>query len=106
MSMRRWSSISILSRITSTYRNASNGRGMELRFEDVGHSYGKLQALDGISLTVAAGETLALIGPSGCGKSTLLSIAGGLLRPSRGGVGVTGTAPSGCLNTFTYVFQD
>jgi thiol reductant ABC exporter CydD subunit len=45
-------------------------------------------ALADLSLTVTAGETLALVGPSGCGKSTLLSALLGLLRPERGSIRV------------------
>jgi thiol reductant ABC exporter CydD subunit len=43
-------------------------------------------ALADVSLTVSAGETLALVGPSGCGKSTLISVLLGLLRPERGSI--------------------
>jgi NitT/TauT family transport system ATP-binding protein len=42
--------------------------------------------LDGISITVADGELLALIGPSGCGKSTVLNILAGLIEPTAGSV--------------------
>ncbi len=47
-------------------------------------------ALEDVSLTVRAGETLALVGPSGCGKSTLLGVLLGLLRPERGSIRVGG----------------
>lgn len=79
---------------------------MELIAEGVGHSYGPLAALDGIDVTVRAGEILAVIGPSGCGKSTLLGILGGILRPTQGRVLLRGAPPQGSLNPFTYVFQD
>jgi ABC-type lipoprotein export system ATPase subunit len=52
-----------------------------------------VRALDGCTLSVAAGEFVALRGPSGCGTTTLLLAAGGLLRPSSGSVRVGGEAP-------------
>lgn len=51
----------------------------------------RIAVLDGASLTVAAGEMVALKGPSGSGKSTLLLIAGALDRPDDGAVTVAGT---------------
>lgn len=51
--------------------------------------------LDGVSLDVPAGRTLALLGPSGCGKTTLLRSIAGLERPSEGTVSIAGELLSG-----------
>jgi putative ABC transport system ATP-binding protein len=50
-----------------------------------------MQALRGVSLSVAAGELVAVMGPSGSGKTTLLTLAGGLDTADRGRVLVDGT---------------
>ncbi|MGF1642053.1 MAG: ABC transporter ATP-binding protein [Thiotrichales bacterium] len=50
----------------------------------VSHRFGLTEVLQGVSLMVAHGETVALVGPSGCGKTTLLNLCGGLLRASDG----------------------
>ena len=54
---------------------------------------GPVTALDQVSLTLDAGEFLAIKGPSGCGKSTLLLTVGGLLRPDSGTLKFAGTEP-------------
>lgn len=79
---------------------------MQLELDGITHRFADLAVLDDINLTIQSGEVVALIGPSGCGKSTLLSIIGGLLQPSHGAVYQIGSAPDGCLNPLTYVFQD
>jgi thiamine transport system ATP-binding protein len=61
-----------------------------LAVEDVSVAFGATLALDGVSLAVAAGETLAVLGPSGSGKSTLLRAIAGLTPPDRGRIELAG----------------
>jgi ABC-2 type transport system ATP-binding protein len=61
---------------------------------DVRKSYGSIQALKGVSLTVEEGELVGLLGPNGAGKSTLVKIACGLVRPTGGSARIAG-APAG-----------
>ncbi len=56
--------------------------------------YGSIEAVRGIDLEVATGETVALLGPNGAGKSTTIDMILGLLRPDGGAVSVFGGAPS------------
>ena len=55
-----------------------------LRVEDVVKTYGTRRALDHVSLTVAAGEFVALLGANGAGKSTLMQLLTGLFTPDEG----------------------
>ena len=68
-----------------------------LQIEGLSKSYpgpqGTINAVEDVSLTVGAGEFVAVQGPSGCGKTTLLLAAGALLRPTRGRVLVNGEDP-------------
>ncbi|MER7000929.1 ABC transporter ATP-binding protein [Streptomyces sp. NPDC000410] len=57
--------------------------------------YGHATALDGVSLTVAPGEAVAVVGPNGAGKSTLLRTVSGLVRPSTGSVSLSGRVITG-----------
>lgn len=54
---------------------------------------GQVLAVDGLSLSLDAGDFVAVQGPSGCGKSTLLLLAGGLLAPESGNVQIAGEDP-------------
>jgi ABC-2 type transport system ATP-binding protein len=63
------------------------------RAEAVSKRYGDVVALDGLSLTVEAGETVALLGANGAGKTTLISLLLGLRTPDAGRVRVLGRDP-------------
>lgn len=70
----------------------------KLVLDEVSKTYGtgeqQVTALDHISLSVRAGEFVAIVGPSGSGKTTLLAIAGALLHPTSGAVVLNGTSVS------------
>ncbi len=68
-----------------------------LCFEDLFYAYegGRRPALNGLSFTVAPGETVALVGPSGGGKSTVFYLLLGFARPDRGRITVGGLPLSG-----------
>ncbi|NUS11614.1 MAG: ABC transporter ATP-binding protein [Streptomyces sp.] len=64
--------------------------GTVVRLTDVRKDFGDYSALDGVSLEIRAGESVAVMGPSGSGKTTLLNMVSGLDRPSAGSVVVGG----------------
>ncbi len=61
-----------------------------LGVRDLRKAYGPVQALDGVSLTLEAGDIMGLLGPNGAGKTTLVSIICGLRRADAGSVHVNG----------------
>ncbi|MEO8190436.1 MAG: ATP-binding cassette domain-containing protein [Acidobacteriota bacterium] len=61
-----------------------------VEFRDVRKAFGAGPVLDGFTLTVADGETVALVGPSGCGKTTALRLVNRLLSPDGGALRVFG----------------
>ncbi|WP_161167236.1 ABC transporter ATP-binding protein [Streptomyces sp. SID5910] len=62
-------------------------------FDQVTKNYGDVRAVDGLTLTLRPGETVALLGPNGAGKSTTLDLLLGLKQPDTGTVRVFGTGP-------------
>ena len=66
-----------------------------LEIRDVAKSYGRVETLKGIDVSLADGEFLVLLGPSGCGKSTLLNIIAGLAEPTGGDVLIDGRSVVG-----------
>jgi lactose/L-arabinose transport system ATP-binding protein len=68
--------------------NAMNNTSVALR--DVRKSYGSLDVIHGIDLTVDEGEFVVFVGPSGCGKSTLLRMIAGLEEVTEGEIAIKG----------------
>ena len=64
--------------------------GVEVRLENLSRRYAGVTALDGLSLTMAPGELVALLGPSGCGKTTALRLLAGLEDADGGRVVIAG----------------
>ncbi|MCZ8547938.1 ribosome-associated ATPase/putative transporter RbbA [Mesorhizobium qingshengii] len=64
--------------------------GPAIRVDAIHHRYGKTNALDGVSLSIARGMTAAFIGPDGVGKSTLLGLIAGVKRIQSGTVTALG----------------
>jgi iron(III) transport system ATP-binding protein len=85
-----------------------------LTMTDVRKDFGSRQAVDGVSLEVAAGESLIVLGPSGCGKTTLLRLIAGLEIPESGEIWLDGRQVAGPRRSLVpphqrgiaFVFQD
>ncbi|MFT3875073.1 MAG: ABC transporter ATP-binding protein [Propioniciclava sp.] len=86
-----------------------------LQTRGITKSFGQVKALAGVSVSIARGETVAIMGPSGSGKSTLLHCLSGVLLPDQGEVVFDGQIVSALkdrprshlrLSRFGFVFQD
>jgi ABC-2 type transport system ATP-binding protein len=61
-------------------------------------SYGEIEAVRGIDLTIEPGETVALLGPNGAGKSTTIDMILGLAEPDGGTISVLGGTPAAAID--------
>lgn len=66
-----------------------------IKVDDIRKSFGEVEVLRGVSLTVGRGEVVSIVGASGAGKTTLLQIMGTLLTPDGGAVEIDGRSASG-----------
>ena len=64
-------------------------------FRDVVKRFGAMTAVDNVTFTVAAGETVSLLGPSGCGKTTTLRLVSGFEEPDAGIIEIAGESMIG-----------
>jgi NitT/TauT family transport system ATP-binding protein len=78
---------------------------MLLSVEAVSKTYGEVEAMRDVSLSVDEGEFVSIVGPSGCGKSTLMEIVGGLIEPTAGTVKIAGNEVHGTDPEVGIVFQ-
>ena len=72
---------------------ASHGGAPVVSFENVSKHYGSLRAVDGLTLDLRPGETVALLGPNGAGKSTSLDMLLALRKPTSGQIQMFGSDP-------------
>ncbi|UZD62002.1 ABC transporter ATP-binding protein [Brevibacterium sp. JSBI002] len=84
-----------MSTLTRTRRTDDSGRAASaaLSLREVGKSYGRVRALDGLDLEVGRGEVHGFLGPNGAGKSTTIRILLGILRHDAGTVRLLGEDP-------------
>ncbi|HXR11454.1 MAG TPA: ABC transporter ATP-binding protein [Gaiellaceae bacterium] len=79
-----------------------SGADVEVRHVRKSFENGRIRALEDVTLSLAAGELVALTGPSGCGKSTLLNLIGALDRPDSGEIVVGGLDVTNLRNPARY----
>ena len=66
-----------------------------IEFREVAKRFGQVAAVDGVTFTVAPGETVSLLGPSGCGKTTTLRLISGFEEPDEGSIEIEGVSMIG-----------
>ena len=75
---------------TETIARRPSGENIAVALDGVTKCFGKVIALDNVSLQVRRGELITLLGPSGCGKTTLLNLVAGFLKPEHGEILIDG----------------
>ncbi|GGV79549.1 ABC transporter ATP-binding protein [Streptomyces gelaticus] len=83
--------------MTTTAAEATGAKTTAVRFEQVSKAYGAVRAVDGLTLDLHPGETVALLGPNGAGKSSTLDLLLGLRTADSGTVRVFGTTPQNAV---------
>ncbi|MEU6401397.1 ABC transporter ATP-binding protein [Streptomyces sp. NPDC046985] len=79
--------------MTTTVETSTANAAPAVAFDQVTKSYGDVRAVDGLTLALYPGQTVALLGPNGAGKSTALDLLLGLKQPDSGSVALFGAGP-------------
>jgi ABC-2 type transport system ATP-binding protein len=82
-----------------TQRGTGHSGTPVVSFENVSKTYGRVRAVDGLSLDLRPGETVAILGPNGAGKSTSLDMLLALRKPTSGQIRVLGQEPYTAVKT-------
>ena len=95
LALQRCSTLSLpaegkLSAPPATASRANGAADIAVELDGVTKRFGKITALDDVSLLIRCGELITLLGPSGCGKTTLLNVVAGFLMPDSGEIAVDG----------------
>lgn len=80
--------------------------GQDLQLANIARTFGELTVLNGVNLTIQAGEFIALVGRSGCGKSTLLRLLAGLDKANQGEILLGGEPLAKVKQDVRLMFQD
>ncbi|MHC3461795.1 ABC transporter ATP-binding protein [Streptomyces flavovirens] len=83
--------------MTTTAAAPTTARASVVSFEHVSKAYGDVRAVDGLTLDLRPGETVALLGPNGAGKSSTLDLLLGLRTADSGTVRILGTSPQAAI---------
>jgi ABC-type nitrate/sulfonate/bicarbonate transport system ATPase subunit len=78
---------------------------VRLVLSQVSQTFGGIEALTPVDLSIAPGEFVSIVGPSGCGKSTIFNIVSGLLKPTTGTVTLDGKQITGQTGHVGYMLQ-
>ena len=81
-------------------------QSFSIDLQSVRKSFGSLEVLKGIDISIKAGEFIALVGHSGCGKSTLLRLVAGLDEPTEGKLLLGGEPVKKASGAVRYLFQE
>ncbi len=80
--------------------------GYKIEIKNLKKSFGELDVLENVNLTIEPGEFIAIVGHSGCGKSTLLRLIAGLDTPTEGSITVNDKEVAGVNSQVRFLFQE